>query len=105
LRGLRLPDRREGLRPGEEVVLGIRPEAFQDAALAGENGYALDARITLAEPLGPELIAHVRLDGSEQTLTARLDPRSRARAGEQPRVAVDLERLHFFDPETERAIR
>jgi multiple sugar transport system ATP-binding protein len=33
-----------------------------------------------------------------------LSPRSRARTGEPLRVAVDVERLHFFDPETEEAV-
>jgi multiple sugar transport system ATP-binding protein len=93
-----------GERLGGPVVLGIRPEAFEDAGLARRNGQALDARVTLAEALGPELIAHFRLGGSDATLTARLDPRSRATAGEQLRLSVDLERIHFFDPDTERAL-
>ena len=40
----------------------------------------------------------------QATLTARLNPRSGARAGSSIRLAVDVERLHFFDPETEQAI-
>ena len=38
-------------------------------------------------------------------MTLRLPPGSRARAGERLRAVIDPERLHFFDPETERAIR
>ena len=37
-------------------------------------------------------------------LTARLNTRTRAQTGEPLRVAVDVERLHFFDPATEEAI-
>ena len=37
-------------------------------------------------------------------LTARLSPRSGARTGQPLRVVIDLERLHFFDPETDEAI-
>jgi hypothetical protein len=42
--------------------------------------------------------------GGEAMLTARLSPRTAARSGEPLRVAVDVERLHFFDPETEAAV-
>jgi hypothetical protein len=37
-------------------------------------------------------------------LTARLGPRSNARSGESLRISVDVERLHFFDPQSEKAI-
>ena len=38
--------------------------------------------------------------GTDTIVTARLSPRSTARTGEPLRVALDAERLHFFDPET-----
>jgi hypothetical protein len=37
-------------------------------------------------------------------LTARLGPRTKARSGEPLRISVDVERLHFFDPQSEEAI-
>jgi multiple sugar transport system ATP-binding protein len=40
----------------------------------------------------------------EMILTARLNTRTRAGAGKPLRVAIDVERLHFFDPTTEEAI-
>ena len=43
-------------------------------------------------------------DRGEVVLTARLNTRSRAQTGRPLRVAVDVERLHFFDPESEEAI-
>ena len=44
-------------------------------------------------------------DGNgELTLTARLSPRTRAETGSRLRVAIDTDRLHFFDAETEEAI-
>jgi multiple sugar transport system ATP-binding protein len=115
-----LLERRPGLKAhlGRNVVVGIRPEDFEDAALvAGSNGSCLDVEVTLAEPMGPELIAHCPLpsaasNGEEsplqlttaQTLTARLSPLSTARAGGRLRLAVNVDRLHFFDEETEQAI-
>jgi multiple sugar transport system ATP-binding protein len=109
-------ERRPMLREhvGRSVILGIRPEDFEDGALASSaNGSGLDVECTLAEALGAEVIAHFPLavrpfagpeDGSMATLTARLSPRSRAATGRPLRIAVDVERLHFFDPETEASI-
>jgi multiple sugar transport system ATP-binding protein len=92
--------RRLGDYVGRDVVLGIRPEDIEDAAFVPDaNGSAFDVQVALAETMGAEIVAH--LDGG---LVARLSPRSRAETGHPLRVAVDTERLHFFDPETEAAI-
>jgi multiple sugar transport system ATP-binding protein len=119
-----LLQRRPGLREhiGRDVIVGIRPEDFEDAALvAGSNGSCVDVDVTLAEPMGPEVIAHCPLpaaaepvvEGAEllapgatagQTLTARLSPLSSVRSGAKLRLAVNVDRLHFFDQETEQAI-
>jgi multiple sugar transport system ATP-binding protein len=106
---LRLPEsllsRRPGLRrrAGSEVVVGIRPEDIEDAALVpSSNGSALDVRISRAEPLGAEVIAHFAL--GDIAGTARLSPRSRAATGQPLRVAIDVDRLHFFEPESGAAI-
>jgi multiple sugar transport system ATP-binding protein len=109
-----------------DVIVGIRPEDIEDAALVpSANGTALAVRVTLAEALGAEVIAHFPLAGDVERaavavgsdlpaletaadagplLTARLSPRSGARSGPPLRVAIDVERLYFFDPETEEAI-
>ena len=102
---------------GRPLVVGIRPEHLEDAALvAGSNGSCVDVDCALAEPMGAELIAHVTFPGApalavsepslrpEATLTARLSPQSSARSGGKLRLAVDVDRLHFFDEETGQAI-
>jgi multiple sugar transport system ATP-binding protein len=111
---LRLPrdvlDRHPSLQQhvGRDVVVGIRPEDVEDAALLpSPNGAAiLDVRVALAESTGAEVIAYfpVHTANGEATLTARLSPRTRAETGGPLRVAIDADRLHFFDPETELAI-
>ena len=103
---------------GRAVIVGIRPEDLADAALLpGANGACVDVDVALAEPLGAELIAHFPLSGNvaaerstdlgetaESTLCARLSPLSTARAGRRLRLAVNVDRLHFFDEETGQRI-
>ena len=91
-----------------EVVVGIRPEDIEDAALVpSANGASLPVEVKLAEALGAEVIAHFPLGAGDEAgplVTARLSPRSEARSGKPLRVAIDLERLYFFDPESQEAI-
>jgi multiple sugar transport system ATP-binding protein len=112
---------------GRDVILGVRPEHLHDAALDGRDGCAtLTAPVSLAEPVGAEVIAHFELDvppvvtrdtvelardaGADDltatcaTLTARLDPRSDVAIGHVVTLAIDPSALYFFDPETERAL-
>jgi multiple sugar transport system ATP-binding protein len=105
---LRLPDRPLrwpglGRYVGRDVVLGIRPEGFTDARGARGAGATIEVGVALAEPLGAETIVHFDAEAAED-LKARLDGRTRVSAGERVTLAVDLERLHFFDPGTEAAI-
>src|SRR4051794_8873498 len=111
---LQLPGSRSPRQPsladyvGRDVLVGIRPEDIEDAALVpSANGASLPVQVTLAEALGAEVIAHFPLgapDDARPLVTARLSPRSAARSGEPLRVAIDLERLYFFDPESQEAI-
>jgi multiple sugar transport system ATP-binding protein len=91
---------------GRDVILGIRPEHLEDTELAATNGRpTLTAPVTLAEPVGAEVIVHCGLDAAPAaTLLARVDPRTNAVPGRDIRLAVDPEALYFFDPETELAL-
>ncbi len=118
---VRLPDRPLrwpglGRYVGRDVVLGIRPEALTDerTTATSEPGATIDVEVALAEPLGAETIVHFDAEaatarpdvenGDRAHLTARLDGRSTITAGERVSLAVDVDRVHFFDPETEAAI-
>ncbi|NUR76749.1 MAG: sn-glycerol-3-phosphate ABC transporter ATP-binding protein UgpC [Thermoleophilia bacterium] len=96
-----------------DVLVGLRPEAFADALLAGtDERPRLHADVEITEQLGPETLAYVRIPGFETmelgerpvelagALAARLDPRTRARPGETVELALDLEQVHLFDRET-----
>jgi multiple sugar transport system ATP-binding protein len=97
----------------ENVLVGLRPEAFDDAHLGGGEAQSLlKADVEITEQLGPETIAYVRVPGLHTVelgerpvelagaLAVRLDPRTVARPGASLELGVDLEQLHLFDAET-----
>ncbi len=122
-------------REGGSVVLGIRPEDLEDAAIAGgDEGAHLRGRVELREALGAEVLVHFtvaarqaatedmrelaedvgddravgQLAGEQPasaTLVGRFSPRTRVVEGDAVDVRVDRSALHFFDPETGLAIR
>jgi multiple sugar transport system ATP-binding protein len=103
---------------GRQVIVGIRPEDFEDAELDKENHPAIKAPITLIEALGSEIMVHFTMDAprvdsgdpdaveetGDTSAVGRFNPRSRLRMGDQATIAVSSENLHFFDFETREAI-
>jgi multiple sugar transport system ATP-binding protein len=116
---------------GKTIILGIRPEDFEDAALDSDvpSDRRVKVKVDLIEPLGAEILAYfgtaatgvvssaatadvgedadVRLgdgatDGSR--MCARVSPHSRIAMGQAAELAVDTSRLYFFDPETRDAV-
>ncbi len=105
--GLRVrvpPARTEDLRrhAGEKVLLGVRPEALRIANGADVADYALDCTVEVVEPLGNEILLDVR--AGNHPLVARVDPATRVKVHQSLRLALDPERLHFFDAKAEAAI-
>ena len=94
-----------GSRIGRTVMLGLRPEDIADAELAAPDRRtaAFDAQVDVVELMGNEVFLYL-LNGA-QTFIARVDPRTRARVGSIVTLAVNLDRLHFFDAASERIIR
>ncbi len=95
------------------VLVGLRPEAFSDASGGPADGRALlPAEVEIAEQLGPETFAYVRVEGLEVAeigerpielagaLACRLDPRSAVGPGQRLELAVDPASVHLFDPES-----
>ncbi len=114
---------------GKPVVVGIRPEDIEDAALAPSSPEDRRVRSTakLVESLGSEVIIHfpmavepfeimeAEFEGSDAVApttdetgkfiyVARVNPRSRVRVGDSVELAFDTARLHFFDPTDGHAI-
>ncbi len=92
---------------GKEVIFGVRPEDIYDSAnncpvpLTDDNCF--DAKVDVLERLGAEDTAY--LVAGDSHLTATLDPATRIESGVTAKFAVDLDKLHVFDAETEQAIR
>ena len=87
---------------GKTVTLGIRPEDVYDAAMAPQLKNAFDTTINVYELLGAEV--YLYFDLGEFPITARVDPRTAARSGSKARFALDVDKMHIFDKETEKVI-
>jgi multiple sugar transport system ATP-binding protein len=107
----------------KDVVLGMRPESFEDATFAPSGLPTLEVSVAVLEELGadshvlfrvdaPRITAELLEAGEEATLlaeptalfSARVDPRTRAEVGRPLKLAVDPSRFHFFDPGSGEAL-
>ncbi|WEX88781.1 ABC transporter ATP-binding protein [Sinorhizobium garamanticum] len=90
---------------GKEVVFGIRPEALTDPDGADRNAKHLaegDCLIEVVEPAGSDTFAVTRLGGKE--IVARLRADARIAPGQTSRLAFNLDKAVFFDPESQMRI-
>jgi multiple sugar transport system ATP-binding protein len=115
---------------GQHVIIGIRPEDLEDAALSPDApaDHRLKGTLELREALGSEIMAHFSIDASaaetdetreiahdagateggarigvaegKAIVVGRFGARSRISQGETIEAVVDTRALHFFDPET-----
>jgi multiple sugar transport system ATP-binding protein len=119
---------------GKQVILGIRPEDLEDAALESDAPpeRLLHGRLELKEALGSEIMAHFAIKGAhaetdetrelakdvgaegteqpigvaadEAVIVGRFGARSRIQQGDEVTAVVDTRALHFFDPQTGNGI-
>ncbi|MCM2475493.1 ABC transporter ATP-binding protein [Rhizobium sp. CG5] len=90
---------------GKTVVFGIRPEALTDPEGADRNAQTIaesDCLIDVVEPAGSDTFAVTKLGGKE--VVARLRADVRINAGQTARLAFNLDKAVFFDPQTEQRI-
>jgi multiple sugar transport system ATP-binding protein len=115
---------------GKPVIIGIRPEDLEDAALetGAPDDRILNGRLELREALGSEIMAHfairaahaetdemrelaqdagapettpqIGVQDDEAVVVGRFGARSKVKQGEEVRAVVDTRALHFFDPGT-----
>ena len=89
---------------GLEATLGIRPEDIHvtEMAPSGLRAHKTPARVDVTEMLGNETLLH--LDAGKHRRLAWVDPRTRARTGQEAELSLDLDRLPIFDAKTEPAL-
>ena len=89
---------------GKTVVMGIRPEDVHDSQMFIEASpdTVVESTIRVYELLGAEVFLYFDVEGFP--MTARVDPRTTARTGDKVRFALDAEKIHIFDKETEKTI-
>ena len=89
---------------GKEIILGVRPESIHDEEMYLSNASTgvIDAYVEITEMMGAETYLYLVCEGIN--LTARVSPRSTAKPGDDIKVAIDPNRIHIFDKETEKAI-
>jgi multiple sugar transport system ATP-binding protein len=87
---------------GRQLMLGIRPEDLHIAQAGDPAGLTFNSRVEVVEKLGSEILLDVRV--GDDSMVAAVDPTTQAKAQDQLRLAVNPERLHFFDARTEAAI-
>jgi multiple sugar transport system ATP-binding protein len=114
---------------GRSVVVGIRPEDMEDAALGNApSGSTLRSTAELVEAMGSDVLVHLGVDAptvetddtrelardagtdvlgaltltgaARSVVVGRFNPRTRVREGEPVTVRIETDRLHFFDPDT-----
>jgi multiple sugar transport system ATP-binding protein len=124
---------RDGADPadGTQLIAGIRPENFEDAAIVPadvrERGCVFRAQIEVVESMGSELYVHFVVHGGEVDsaelrelaadagagdlpaseggrITARLAPQSKVKEGEEAELWVDSPAIHLFDPQSGRRL-
>ncbi len=102
------PSKNEGGRleayDGKEITLGIRPECIYDDAryIADHQDGIIQANVEVVEPMGAE--KYLYLDFLGHDLVSRVNPDSKSEVGEVVTVALDVNKLHIFDKDTEKTV-
>jgi multiple sugar transport system ATP-binding protein len=90
---------------GKKIIFGIRPDDLHDPEYTPPNitPGKIKAQVDVTELMGNEVYVHM-LTG-EKSFTGRFDPRTSVRIGDALDVVVNMDNMHAFDPQTEKAIR
>lgn len=89
---------------GKEVILGIRPEDIQASNLAQQAypNQTIEAEVVVSELLGAETMLYLKAGSTE--FVSRVEARDFRNPGEKITVALNLNKSHFFDAQTEHRI-
>ena len=89
---------------GKTVIAGIRPECVHDEEeeLARFPESIVEVNVDVVEMMGNETYLYIVSEGND--MIARVDPKSTARAGDTIKVAINVNKMHLFDKDTEKVI-
>jgi multiple sugar transport system ATP-binding protein len=93
---------RLGAYAGQEVTLGVRPEDMRVANGSDPADLSIDVEVEVVERLGSEILLDVAIGGIN--MVASVEPTVGAKMHDRLRLALNPDRLHFFDNKTEAAI-
>ena len=110
---------------GKEIVLGVRPEAFEDSVYANKKEFSeeINIHVSLLEQLGSDTYIHFYKDinpvqteaieeiladegedisvlGTQTKFIARINPNAKIEEGKNVNLSINPSKLHFFNPET-----
>ncbi|CAM3194214.1 sn-glycerol-3-phosphate ABC transporter ATP-binding protein UgpC [Paenibacillus taichungensis] len=87
---------------GKEVILGVRPEDIHEEPvfLEASPNSVFSTHVDVTENLGHEMLLYLSGVGNDTTI-ARVDGRSNTRDGSTVKMAIDMNKVHIFDKETE----
>jgi multiple sugar transport system ATP-binding protein len=87
---------------GAQVLIGFRPEHIQLANGQAGSAVKFPAKVDVVEYLGNEELIHAQAEGSE--IVALLPSDRKVAVGDKVQLAVPMEKLHIFDPESEKTL-
>ncbi len=92
------------MKDGKQVLVGIRPDAIKtgDGLMRFPKEWCMEVEVVVAEILGGQSLLEFRV--GDTAMIAELEGRVVTRPGERMGLGIDLNRLLFFDPETEQAL-
>ncbi|WP_017728709.1 ABC transporter ATP-binding protein [Halalkalibacterium ligniniphilum] len=90
---------------GIELILGVRPEDiyYEPPFIDSTPDTKLTAKIEVVELTGPETVLYTNVFGQE--LVSRVDARTDLTTGQSIALAIDMNKVHFFDAKTKQRIR
>jgi len=90
---------------GKQIIFGVRPEDIHNPQFAppGITAQPVDAVVDVTELMGNEIFVYLKV--GENNFVARVDPRSRYQVNDKVRVIFNMDNMHIFDRESEKAVR
>ena len=98
---------RPAAKPGQRVLLGVRPEHFSPASENRAERFGIkpaivDAHVDMVEPTGSETLLMTTIDG--QDAIASCEPDDAPEQGATMKLGIDMRKICLFDPQTERRL-